>query len=365
MLISFLFIPFMLLAQNENEIKTEKLKKEIKLLIENTISENDIPSLSVGLVYNGKTILLDGYGTVKRSSTTKVNENTIYQIASLSKMFTGIIAKNLVLEGHLILENSITTYLPKDLSKKTLKKLKPIKVIDLLLHRSGLPRDSKVVKRKDGEPMLGGYSEKDLLIDLTKLKLKSEKTYRYSNLGYALAGYILERASELTYQELLEKYIIKQYELNNTSADRSIIPNELIATPYRKESRKIKTKSWETGKFISASGIYSNITDLSKILVNQLKAYKFFESKNISNPLVLTETKVSRGNEGSYYGMGLFEDKVQRGILYGHRGDMDGFASEYSFNTKTNTGVILLTSSGGKWIGLLSAQISKILETAE
>ncbi len=356
----FLFIPFLLSAQ------TELLKQEVESLITNTILENDIPSLSVGLIYKGDTILLKGYGSIKRGSDSKVDENTVYQIASLSKMFTGIIANNLVTNGQLNLENSITNYLPKELSEKTKTKLKPIKVVDLLLHRSGLPRDSKVFKRKDGEPMAIGYSEKELLLDLEKIKLKSEsgKKYEYSNLGYALIGYILERTSGESYEQLLDKYVVKKIKLENTSAVRSMNSSLSIAVPYRKESRKVETRYWETGKFVSASGIYSTVSDLSKILVNQLEAYNRFESKKVSDPLVLTQVKGSRGREGSYYGMGLFEDKTKRGLLYGHRGDMDGYASEYSFNPAKNTGVILLTSSGGEWIGLLSARISKILETS-
>lgn len=302
--------------------------------------------------------LQKGYGVIERGTPEKVDEHTCFQIASLSKTFTGIIANALILEGRLKIDESITSYLPEELLEKEKKKLEPITIRDLLLHRSGIQRNSKSYKRKDGEPMKKPYTRSHLIKDLEKIKIKKWGQYNYSNLGYAVLGYILEKVGGLTYEELLKKYVTDKYQLAKTST----YPFQPQAIAYRKDKRDIKTEAWQTGLLTPASGVYSNINDLTKLMTEQLKIYRKQEPDKLESPLYLTKEKDFRGDDESYYGMGLWEFEFDRGILYGHSGDMDGFASQYRFNVTTNTGCVLLTSSGGDWTDRLIAEISKIIE---
>ena len=347
---------------------TEIQNDSITLWIDNTIKtamqENNITSLSVAIIRHGEVDYLSGYGVLKRNGNLKVTDSTIFQIASLSKMLTGIIINNLVLEKKLELNKPIINYINLDLSEDTKQKIKSIRLEDVLFHRSGLPYNSLVVNRIDGEPMLEGYSTEQIGKDLENMELEFEPDtqYAYSNLGYALLGYIAESVTGKTYSQLLDEYVAKKYDMFNTTEKLDSIQQKTLATPYRKDNRKKETKPWNTGKLTSASGIYSNVNDLSKLLRYQLAAYSDTNQENQLNPLLLTNKIGKRENEGSYYGLGIFEDKTKRGTVYGHRGDMDGYASEYSFNSNRNVGVVLLTSSGGKWIGYLSAIIMKKLE---
>ena len=379
-MIVLVIVPFLLLFCTE---KTARDKKDSRNINESNagisdiewiqqevlkaLEENDIPALSIAIVKDGKVELLKGYGVEKRNSDERINEKTLYQIASLSKMFTGIITNKLVHDGILKLDESIVTYLPSDIAAGTKEKLKDIKVVDLLHHRSGLPRNSRIVNRIDGDPMVGGYSKKELIEDLNTLSLEFEPTARfeYSNLGYAVLDFILERASNQSYEILLEKYVVDEIGLKNTVVSLSNAQKPLLATPYRKDSRKKETKPWETGKLVSASGIYSNVVDLSALMIHQIEDYIATANKVDSyNLLMLTRQKRGRNTEGAYYGFGIFETKGLRGSVFGHGGDIDGFASEYSFSPEHNVGVVLLSSSGGRWIKVLSARIMKRLEEA-
>lgn len=355
-----LLITFNVHAQELNDSSDTPVLHSLDELIKQTVESNDIPSISIGVIENGEITFQKGYGVLERGTAKEVDEKTSYQIASLSKMFTGIIANSLILEGKLQIDESISAYLPEELSDKHKEKLESITIKDLLLHRSGIHRDSKSYKRKDGEPMYSPYTITHLLKDLEKAKTKRKRRYNYSNVGYAILGRILEDASGLSYEELLRKYVTDQYGLSKTS----IHPFSPQAIPYRKDDRLTKTKPWNTGLLTPASGIYSNVEDLTKLMVEQLKVYK--RGKNgepiLDSPLYLTKIKDFRGNEESYYGMGLWEFKFDRGVLFGHSGDMDGYASQYRFNQTTNTGFVLLTSSGGDWTEKLIAKASKIIE---
>jgi CubicO group peptidase (beta-lactamase class C family) len=347
-----------LFAQNPDPSGIDDVHQAIDSLVRRTAETQNIPSVTYGVIQNGEITWQKGYGTIERGAVKKVDENTVYQIASLSKMFTGIIANSLLLEGKLDLDESISPYLPEELAPKEKTRLESISIKDLLLHRSGLPRDSKAYKRKDGEPMHLPYSQAHLLEDLERVKIKNQGTYSYSNLGYAILGYVLEKVSGLTYEALLKKYVTDRYKLMKTST-RPFSPQ---AVPYRKDKRDVKTEPWKTGRLTPASGIYSNVRDLVTLMAEQLHVYRNKENMQNSSPLYLTREKVLRGDNESYYGMGLWEFEFDRGILYGHSGDMDGFASQYRFNETTNTGFVLLTSSGGNWTGRLIAEASRIME---
>lgn len=331
----------------------------IDSLVQATKEKNDIPSMVIGVIQNGEVTFQKGYGVLERGAAIEVDEKTSYQIASLSKMFTGIIANSLIIEGKLQTDESISAYLPEELSDKHREKLESITIKDLLLHRSGIQRDSKSYKRKDGEPMDSPYTKTDLIRDLEKVKTRRKGRYSYSNVGYAILGTILENVSGLSYEELLKKYVTNQYSLSNTSIHSSTP----TATPYHKDDRLTQTKPWNTGLLTPASGIYSNVDDLTKLMTEQLKIYRMSNDETMLNsPLYLTKEKDFRGDGESYYGMGLWEFEFDRGVLFGHSGDMDGYASQYRFNKTTNTGVVILTSSGGDWTSKLIAEVSKIIE---
>lgn len=337
----------------------DDVHETIDSLVQSTKEKNEIPSIVIGVIQNGKVTFHKGYGVLERGTARKVDNKTTYQIASLSKMFTGIIANSLILEGKLKINESIAAYLPEDLSDKDRKKFESITLKDILLHRSGIQRDSKSYKRKDGEPMESPYTKTDLIRDLEKVRTRKKVRYSYSNVGYAILGNILENVSGLSYEELLQNYVTDQYGLSNTS----IYLSTPVATPYRKDDRFTKTEPWNTGLLTPASGIYSNVDDMTKLMTEQLKIYRMSNDATMLNsPLYLTKEKDFRGDGESYYGMGLWEFEFDRGVLFGHSGDMDGYASQYRFNKTTNTGVVLLTSSGGNWTNQLIAEVSKIIE---
>lgn len=353
--------------KNNNENKPgpaeEALAEDYKLFdcvrtaIDSTMSSNNVPALAIGVVRDGRLFYAEGYGVHERGSGKKVNENSIFQIGSDTKKFTAIIIRELVSEGKLDLAESIVTYLPDALTTEAKEKLKDITVKNLLLHKSGIPNRAPNNKRIDGDPMLIEYTEQDLIHDLNHLKLdfKPGTDFSYSNFGYAVVGFISELVSGQDYSALVKKYVTEKMGMDNTFIYPKDNQLSLIVTPYRKDDRNVKSEPWKMGKLTPAGGIYSNITDLSKLMVAQISAYREFQlNGEKDNPLLLTEND---GIEGSHYGFGLAKTVTKTGTHYGHGGDLDGFAGGYVFSPEHNVGLIMLTSSGGSWLGELEKEI--------
>ena len=322
--------------------------------------ENDIPAMVVGIIYQGA---LAGYvqsGYFSRKSDQRVTPLTQFQIASLSKMFTGLIANNLIQEGLLDAQAPITNYLPKSLSTAAQKKLAQTKIADLLHHQSGFPWDAKYAKRIPfGGPMYGHYSEADLLKDLEELDINQDQVGRfsYSNLGYGTLGYIFQRITGQEYEQLLQQYISQPHTLSHTTTEPE--PTSL-ATPYRPEWKRVKTKPWKMGLLRAGGGVFSSVEDLSNLMVKQMAIFKEGQNGHVLNSM--REKRSSW--DGAFYGYGMFETPARVDTTtqaFWHTGDVDGFASLYSFVPKHDIGIVILTSRGKSWMGGLEAKLKERL----
>lgn len=331
--------------------------------MEAAMQAENIPAVSVAILYQDSIHYINR-GYLDRTQKEAVTPTSIYQIASLGKIFVGIITHHLLLEEKIQLEQKITDFLPANFPKKRQQKLEQITIEHLLHHRSGLPQDVKVVyKRKDGDAFEYNYTEENLLTELRKLILKTPGKYQYSNFGYALLAYILEKASNKTYEELLRQYITEPYQLQNTAITLNDAQKRKLVTPYRKDKRNIATSPWQMGKLAPPSAIYSTVEDLSKLMKAQLIAYQNYKQQQQISPLVLTTNTIQKYEKYTVrYGYG-FND--WNGDTFGHTGDMDGYASDYSITLGQNTGMVILTSSGEDWIRPLIQKIHKILSTVE
>ncbi len=318
-----------------------------------------IPAISAAVISEDRIFFINK-GTTSRKSQERVTENNLYQIASLSKTFTGIITKSLVNSNHIDLETPILKYFQSELDENNSSKIKNIKISDLLHHTSGFPHTAENLKRKPlGGPVTKEYSLKDMIEDIEDSSLLFEpgSAWSYSNLGYAILGYILEQESKKSYEELIFEHVCKPYNLSSTSTSLNTDQKAALTTPYHPEIG-VKTSASKFGLHTSASGVFSNTLDLSKLIVQMLKT-----TSSKSNPLSVNIPMVGKGELG--YGCGAFIKKIPQGkdsILHiSHGGDFDGYVSHAGFIPDTKRGLVILSSKGGPWFGEMEGHILKML----
>ncbi|MFY0594645.1 serine hydrolase [Roseivirga sp.] len=347
------------------QVIEQKTLNRIETFIDNAVAGFDIPSVVVGIVEGGKLKYTLSRGEYKIGSGLKVNGQSQYQIASLTKSMTAIIANSLYLSGKLDLDRSIADYVKADLGDEKSKNFVNITLKDVLKHRAALPNDgASIPPTPNGQAMRGGYTKANFLKDLSNIALKEDQigNFGYSNFGYALIGYILTKETGESYEQLLQRHVLKPYGLNATTSDLESIRSTLV-TPYHVHKRNAETAAWEMGMSIPAGGVVSTVSDLSELLIAEMKAFQQYQKDGIVTPLVLTADKKSL-MENTNYGYGFFEGKnpsVNNILQLGHGGDVDGFGSFFEFYPDLDLGLILLTSSGGSWFNDLKADIEKLM----
>lgn len=336
------------------------------------MQEQNVPAISVAVIKNGELKFAKAYGTLNRETNAPVTTTSLFQIGSQSKVITSMLALALVEEGQLKLDDNIDDLLPglfSSIDKTTLRK---ITLDTLLSHRSGLPNYPDNLTRVDGDPLEGGYTESQLLEAFKSTTLDFEPTskFAYSNFNYAVIGYILSTTTDKSYEKLVEEYLPNNLGVSGFYARLPLDKQSAMVTPYRKDDRNIATKPWDMGLLAPHGGLYSSTSSLSKLMLQQMGMYqRFIENEEIS-PLISTQASYATGlYEGLNYGYGMFEATPELGLypqtVLWHGGDLDGYGCEYIFSPSSQTGIVLLTSSGGREFVLLGRTLMQKLLAEE
>ncbi len=347
-------------AQEQVEaLSSEAVLAAISTTIGTVAKLHDVPAVSTCVVVGEDSYFMN-HGTLRRDSEERVDEESIYQIASLSKTFAGLTVHRLVRDGVVELGDSIADYLPAGVDEATRRKVQPISVRDLLTHRSGLPRDTLNPKsRQKGTYVNYDYDEADLLQDLSAMKLEfaAGERFMYSNYGYALLGYVLERVTKKEYGLLVQEHVTGPIEMSDTGFELAASSRDRLVTPYAYEDRSVAREPARTGKLAPPSALYSTTSDLAKLMRKQLAEYRQFEETGEVTELILThEREEAWAGSGISYGLGFLD--WGNGTL-GNSGGMDGYGSEFSFNPKSDVGFVLLTSSVEAWTQRLNVAVLK------
>lgn len=174
----------------------------------------NIPALFVGMIdENGIQQYYYGHKAVGEDP---IDENTIFEIGSVSKVFTSLLLADMIERGEVSLDDPIDKFLPEDVKAPSYNERK-ITLLDLTTHTSGLPR------WPDGFPIQDineqyEYDREELYDYLVNVELSREigSEYSYSNIGVSLLGHILSLQVGQSYEELLKERVLDKFEMENT-----------------------------------------------------------------------------------------------------------------------------------------------------
>ena len=236
----------------------------IDSLVERSMKAFDVPGIAVGVIKDGKVIHAKGYGVRSLSTMQKMDENTLFGIASNSKAFTTTALGILVDEGKLRWDDKVTDYIP-EFKLYSPYVTEEFTIRDLLTHRSGLGLGA-------GDLMFfpdsADFTVKDVIHNLRYLKQVSgfRSKYDYDNNLYIVAGEVLARVSGKTWDAFVEERIIRKLNMTKTAASfEGLKDKSNVIDAHAPVNGKVQVIERHKSTIDrAAGGIYSNITDLSK-----------------------------------------------------------------------------------------------------
>ena len=252
-----------------------------------------------------------------------------WEIGSITKVFTALLLAKLQQMGQLSITESISSYLPKTLELP--KNFEKITFENLAIHQSGLPRLPSGMKLFGKDAMVDPYSvfdEERILRAIQQTKLKSVPGTgrpRYSNYGFGLLGFTLERVTGTTYEDLLMREIITPIGLSSaTFTDEGL---------RQGHSRKKEVGPWHMGRFASMGGLRMSALDLSKFLTASQ------DTNHLLAPAFAETFKIRYQNKRTAVGLGWHYLKDKK--IVGHGGGTLGAMTEAFIDLETNSHIIV------------------------
>ncbi|QAA82468.1 serine hydrolase [Aequorivita sp. H23M31] len=329
---------------------------QIDSLVEKTMKTFDVPGMAVAVLKDGKIYHKNTYGIRSIKTKEKVNENTLFGVASNTKAFTTAALGQLVDKGKLNWDTKVTDIIP-DFKLYDAYVTNEFTVRDLITHRSGLglgAGDLMVF------PASNTTTKKEMIHNLRYLKPVSSfrSKYDYDNLLYIVAGEIVARVSGEDYDDYIRKNFFEPLKMTRSKLS---IP-EIDADPNRIDGHapvngklEITTNTF-TQIATPAAGIYASINDMSKWVQAQLDKGKYGEklkdslfSEKVHREMWTPQTIVRSGKwpyntHFTAYGLGWFLSDIDGNFQVTHTGGLLGIVSQVIMFPDLDLGIIILTN---------------------
>jgi CubicO group peptidase (beta-lactamase class C family) len=341
------------------------IKDSLDSYIRQGMKDWNIPGLAIVVVKDGQVVFMKGYGVTNIQTNVPVDENTLFFIASNTKLFTGTALANLEYRGKLSLNDKITKYFPDyRLYDKNASEMVTIR--DMLSHRLGTK-----TFQADFTFWNSTLSRKEIMKRMRLLKPVGgyRQDYGYCNSCFLTAGEVIPVVTRQPWEVYVHDSIILPVGMKNTYVQSNHISQmQNVATPYTSiYTGRLTTVPYDQWDNLGpAASIASNVHDLSKWLLFQLDSGRVNGKQVIPWPVLQSTRSMNTivGNRGSGpthfvgYGLGLFMKDYNGKMVYYHGGGAAGMISNVTFIPEEQLGLAILTNNDYHgFLGPLQTQI--------
>lgn len=308
------------------------LNSQVTAGLKTTIERGNARAVAVGLYDNGQTMVI-GFGELGRDDERAPQGDTIFEVGSISKVFTSLLTQVQVGNGQLDWGATIGSRLPDtDFASDAVA---AITLRELATHTSGLPRVPDNLDPADPLNPYLGYDRALLLAFLAGFKPDTlVKEYAYSNLGAGLLGEIAGDASGPGYAEAIRRDVLLPLGMNDTGVFTRNIHPDRRAHGF---SGGADMPHWDGFDALAgAGGLLSTVDDMLRFIRQNLASQDLDES--------LAAIRVSQAGGATAFGWHI-QNPGAGGPVYWHNGGTGGHASYLAIRPDTGTGVVILATS--------------------
>jgi len=311
------------------DLKT-RLDAELKPLLDNPFFAG-APGIGVaiGLYAHGDTSVLT-YGVAKPDS--------LFEIGSITKTFTGLILSQMVLENKVALDTPIRELLPPGTVAKP--DGPEITLLDLATHHSGMVRMPPNMHPADPANPYADYTNANLYAFIAKngVALTPHAKFLYSNVGVSLLGQGLANKAGVPYSDLLQQRVLAPLHMDHTFIQFPAAEQANFLTAHNAQNKPVSR--WDLVAFAPAGGIRSDARDMLKYVQAQLHP-----PPALADAIAFQHVVRADADGGKIAINWMFSPQ---GDLYNHGGGTGGFATYAFFNTQHDiAGIVLVNRESG------------------
>lgn len=321
--------------------------------IQRALVEGGVPSIAVAVARDGRIIWEEGFGWADRESRIPATEHTMYSLASISKPITTTGLMVLVERGEIDLDRPINDYLGAakvngrafDVSQATVRRVAN--------HSAGLPLHWQFFYRD--EPYRRPAMDETIRRYANLITAPGER-WSYSNLGFGILDYLLERGSGKSYPDFMREEVFTPLGLTRTSVHIGPGHDDHTATRYALDDTPIPFYDFDHP---GGSAVFSSAHDLVRFGMFHLKNH-LPDQKPILSDAAIDE--MARGSaettRNGWYGVGWQINETNKGgRTVHHGGGMDGVSTRLVMVPEGNVAMAILSNAANPWIGRIERDI--------
>ena len=334
-------------AQDVSNVKGPQTLAELQDSIRKILKETNTPGAGVVMVSGDETIMLEGFGKADKENNIDVNENTLFRLGSVSKLFVGLAILKLQEEGRLSLKEKVKDLIPDLEIINPWEDKHPIRVENLLEHTAGL-NDWSLAELGCNNPNIKTLKQSLEYYPKGRVaKYVPGSRTSYSNLGVSIAAYIVEKVSGMPYEVYIDKYFFKPMGITDMSFSNS------------DKYKKAGAKGYDNGNLLPflyplyrpSAGLIGSPKDM----VNMLKF--FINRGKINNTQLLSDSSLKRMERGESFTVSnsdIFSDGIgltnyisrYKGFAYhGHGGHVPGSNADFKYLPEFNIGFAVMINN--------------------
>jgi CubicO group peptidase (beta-lactamase class C family) len=328
----------------------------IRAHIRSALVEQPVPSITVAVAQDGKILWEEGFGWADLERRVPATEHTMYSLASISKPITATGLMTLVQAGRVDLDRPINDFLGNAKLRARVGNASDATVRRVANHTSGLPLHYQFFYAD--EPFKRPSMDETLLRYGDLVTAPGER-YQYSNLGYGVLDYVIERVSGISYAEFMRREVFLPLGLTRTSVDIGPGLAQYAATRYGLDGLPLPFYDFDHP---GASAVFSSAHDLVRFGMFHLKAH-LHDQKAILSDAMLDEMhrRTAEQPNGSGYGIG-FGVRDQEGHRFvSHNGSMGGVATRLGLFPQQRLAIVVLSNASSDLTRDVADRITSIL----
>ena len=316
--------------------------------VENQRAYSGPPGVSLGVVHDQELVWTAGFGWADVERRTPAGPDTLYRIASITKTFTATAILQLRDAGKLQLDDPLARHLPWFSIASRHTHAPPITIRHLLTHTAGLPREAAFPYWTDfvfptTEGLREGLARQEGV-------LATETQWKYSNLGVALAGHVVETASGEPYADYIKHHILDPLGMTATLVRAPDPHDPRLARPYGRrmpDGSRGPAPHVDTLAISAAANMTTSVVDLARFAMLQLRDGPAGGAQ-ILRGSTLREMQRIHWLEPDWqagWGLGFRIQRVNGKTSFGHGGSLPGYRTHLRIWPAEKLAVIAMTNA--------------------
>ncbi len=339
---------------------SEDWKPKVDALVKPAVESGAVTGLAIGVVYGDKAQTF-GYGKVSAASQTAPDETTLFEIGSVTKVFTALALADMAREKLVSLDDPVRKWLPESV-KVPSRDGKEITLECLSTHTSGLPRLGRSLELQALRNPLNPFAQftvDELYATLASSRLACTPGTKcaYSNLGVGLLGHVLARRAGLSYEELIQRRVCTPLGMTET---RITLPDALksrLAEGHDIDGNPLPP--WNIATLAGCGALRSNVRDLLRLVQANLGILK----SPLAEAIQSTHKPRLDIGPGQAICLGWHLRKAE-GILW-HNGQTGGYHSFVGLRKNPPIGVVVLGNTAGGTVDAVGYRLLDLLAGKE